>query len=218
MTVANQFVAYMSVLVFALAGSTTAFRRKAGSLRWIMLLLACTIICELVAFGMSLSRQSNMPVYRNFAFVYLALLALYYNEIIPAFRKYRIGWCIAAGSVAAAVLRMLVFPPPPEMDFTFLLWEGIGVVAMALAAMFSFVNLDIKVKITGNIHFWLSLVFLVFWSSTFLVWTLLKDMVILGMERELTILSNALWAMNMITYAAIGTVFLLFHHKNKSEI
>lgn len=201
---------YLLLLLLACIIYLRWFKQMSLPLRIMTVLLLCTLINELIAAWMSRYYHNNMAVYHVYSPVSLAIVALYYNYLLPGFRKYRVGYMVAAFGIAAAVSNTIWLQPLTALDSHMVLLSGLCIISMALYALFYILTRDYT-PVRRNIHFWLSLIFLVYWCATFLFWTFLQVFLITGDREGQSAVYSLLWWANCVTYAAIGILPVILH-------
>lgn len=205
---------YLLLLFLALYCYLRYFRRLTLSLKMLTFYLGATLLSECVAAWLSYRYHNNMPAYHVYSPVSLALVALYYNYSLSAFRKYRVGYYVAAAGIVAAVLNTIYLQHLMELDSYMVLFSGLCTIAMALYAMLHILGRNDK-PVKRNIHFWISFIFLIYWICTYLIWALLQVFVITDYPEALSAVFLGLWGINCITYAAFGMLPLLFINEKR---
>ncbi|TAM93712.1 MAG: hypothetical protein EPN39_19425 [Chitinophagaceae bacterium] len=213
MNVTAQFIIYLTVLLFALLCALRRFRQQERSLKIIALWLIVTVISESLAAFMSRYYQNNMPVYHFYAPVSLLLIALYYHYSIPVFQRYHIGYIIGIAGIIAAIINTVFIQPLTSLDSNLMLFSGICITTMALFAFYAMFTDDTGLPLTGNIHFWISFLFLFYWCGTFLIWAFLQVLIILKEHEAIKPVYLMLWAINLVKYSGMGMAFLILSTK-----
>lgn len=211
-----QFVTYISVLVFSFAVSLRKFRRMEGSLKFICILLGFTMLTEILAAYMAIRYRQNRMVYHLYAPVSLAMIALYYNYSIKELGKYYAGYFVAVAGIIAAFFNTLYFQPLQAMDSNITLLAGVCIVIMAMVAFYKIYTDESNRRFTHTPHFWLSLLFLFYYCTTFLLFGLMEYCLEKQMHHILQGMYWFLWGVNLIFYSGIGVVFLTTVPQKKS--
>lgn len=205
----RQFVIYISLLFLIFIIGLIRYRRSGIPLRIMTLILGTTICSEFFSHYAAVHYKNNMPVYHLYAPVLLFLIAMFYNYSLPAFRKNKIGYWIGVSGIVVAALDIKFLEPLDTLNTNFMLLEGVCIIAMALYAFYYLYTDSSITELKKNHLFWISLALLFYWCSTFVGWALLKVLIMVKKKEELTSVYDGLWVINLLTYLAIGIVFLI---------
>lgn len=152
--------------------------------------------------------------YRNNTFVYqvwspieLLLICCYFNEAIPAFKKYNIGIIIGIAGFIAAILNVILFQPINTHNSFFLLFEGFAIISMCLISFYYLVLKD--AEIVHNPHFWFTTIFLFYWSSVFVYWGI-YNFLLTSMKEYMKAATYMLWSINYLSYVSFSIVFVRY--------
>lgn len=171
--------------------------------RIILIILALEVLNEVIAYFCAKKYQNNMPVYNVNDILELFLIALYFNNVIPSFRKRNIGIWIGVASVVFGIINFVFIQSLFAFSVNYLLFEGFCIIVMSLLAYYSFLLDQEDLQLYRFPHFWFASIFLFFWSITYLNWGLFP---IIGKR----ISGVYIWLVNVISYAAIALVFLFY--------
>lgn len=205
-------------MLFAFASGLTIYSRLDRPFRILTWLLGATFVVECGAFLLACAYGSNLALYNVFLVVQFCLVALFFNYSIDTFRARRVGIWIALVGAALGVGSYLYSRSLQQVGTYFQLFVGIAIVSMAL---YSFTRL---IFIRGGTskgdetqylpHFWVSVSFAFFWSTSFLLWGLYEYFTRTH-ENALPLVHLAMRAVNMLTYSAIGLTIL--HYRSRSN-
>lgn len=207
-----RFYIYTAVLCFAVFSAFTS-RNRDLSFRCLKLLLTLTLIAEVTAHILAVVYRNNMVVYQLFVPLQLVLVGWYYHYSNPVLRKFRIGIIITIAGIVAAVTNVLLLQPPDTFNSNFMLFTGFCVIGMALATFYHFYTDEKFVKLTTNPHFRISLVFLFYWSCTFISYAFHETLEEAAFQRVYIFI----WLVNLVTYASLGFVFRRIRNKGVSH-
>lgn len=203
-----RFYIYITIVLLATGAAWRHFRRLRRPFKIIAILLFCTAVHEVTAAWMGRKYGNNMPAYHLYTIVNIVLVSLYYNESLPIFKKYHIGWYIAALGVLATVLNSWYLQPWHILNSHAILFSSDCIVAMALYSLYRiYVYNDLR-YIGRNPYFWISLIFLFFWCTTFLTIASLQPFLMMKWMKALKVSRWVLWIANILYYTAIGMVFI----------
>lgn len=172
--------------------------------------LVCLVcVCEFLALYYRWKHHNNMPVYSIYSLVEFFTISLYFNYSIDIFRKKNIGIYVGITGIILGILDIVFLQPLNTFNSYYLFFEGIGIITMALFSFFRLlINEDGLVLYTYP-HFWFTAILSLFWSSVFINWGF-GEYVYKHHKEMLHLLANSISIINIITYFAIGCVFLLF--------
>lgn len=212
-----QFIIYALILVFAFGSSLRKFQSMELSLKFICVLLGFTLITEIVAAYMAVRYRQNMMVYHLYVPVSLALIALYYNYAVKELRKYHVGYWVAAAGILAGILNTRYFRPLQTMNSNITLLTGVCTVMMAMISFYKIYTDESNIRFASTAHFWLSLLFVFYYCSTFFLFGLMQYLLVKQMHDELQKLYWFLWSVNLIFYTGAGVAFLLTVPQKKPD-
>lgn len=198
-----KLIVYLLLLLLALLIYLSRYHRLEPPLKMITCYLAVTFFCEVWAAGLSWYQHNNMPAYHLYSPLSLVCIAMYYHYLLPVFRRYHIGYYVAATGIFFATFNTLFLQPLQELDSNMVLFSGLCIIAMALYAVYIMLTREHR-PVSRNIHFWLSLIWIIYWNSTYFIWALLQTFLLLHHQKALHSIYTALWWINCLTYAAIA--------------
>lgn len=204
-----QFGIYLSVLIFAFGSSMRKFSRLSTALKFIVILLGYTIVTECIALYLAYKYQQNLIVYHIYVPVSLGLIAFYFHFSFQKLRKRGIGYLVTAGGIIVALVNSLYLQPVPNLDSNATLFAGLCIIILSLYCFYRIYLDDNNLHFVRSAEFWLSLLFLFYYGTTFLLFGFMQYF---GAEKALGILHGlylAFWIINLIFYFGIGMIFLL---------
>ncbi len=208
----SRYYIYLSVLLLAILGGIRKLNHKDSSYKILIGLLCLTFISELTSYWAAIKIQNNMFVYHFFAPLQLIILGKYFDSINHN-KKQKIGFIIGIIGAIIAVVNTIYFQPLKILNSNFLLFEGLVIMGLSLYT-FQGILTNEKIDIYKYGHFWMIVIFIFFWSITYTWWALYTVL----QEKERFLLLNVtqvLWAVNIITYSAIGFVLIYFSSERK---
>ena len=205
---------YSYLLVLLIATITSLKGTKVKSIENILLsiLLFCTLISEISALILIMKYNNNSIGYHIFNPIQFLIICLYYNRIIPEFRKYHIGIIIGIVGLFLGVINSLFLQELNTFNTNYLLFESVSIIMMSLHFFYSLLKTD-KANTLNYQHFWVCLTFLLFWSITYTNWGLVH-VFSSQMYKRPPILSLILISVNILTYSSFVVIFILTK-KNK---
>lgn len=208
----SRYYIYLMVLLLAILGGIRKLKYKDRAYKILVGLLFVTFISELTAYWAAIKFQNNMFVYHFFAPIQLVILGKYFDDIDKS-KKFPFGFYIGIIGIIIAVINTVYFQPLQILNSNFLLFEGLVIMCLALYT-FQRILTDDNVDIYRYGHFWMIVIFIFFWSITYTWWALYT---VLQVKKRLMLshFTQVLWAVNIITYSAMGFVLLYFSGNRK---
>lgn len=209
MTTKLQLYIYLIILLAAFIISLARYLFLDTALKMIAILLGFTIIIEVLAAYMAKNHHNNLGVYHIYTPVAIILTLLYFHFLHPQLRKWRIIPILIGVSIVAFVLNTVFLEPMDKvLDSNMMLFSELITAAFCLYTLYIlFSSGDTGFKITSSSRFWISMLFLFFCCSTFILWSTLQILRATGRHSHLYIAYDALWIVNIIFYSGFGTVF-----------
>jgi hypothetical protein len=206
----TSFYLYISVLFLAVVGGVYKLNQKDKASKVLVILLTLTLLSECTAHWAAVKFRNNMFVYHFFAPIQLILLGIYF-DFTGRVKKRKIGLAIGVLSALVAIVNTIYFQPLRILNSNFLLFEGLTIMGLALYT-FQQILSDDRIDIYRYGHFWTIVILIFFWSVTYTTWALYS---VLQVKKLFLIpyISHILWAVNIITYSAMGFVLLYFSGK-----
>lgn len=205
---------YLSMLYAFICG-LRYYRRLDLSFRILTWLLGATFFVEGSAYVLAYSVGSNLPLYNVFLLVQFLLTALYFNFSIDTFRRRNIGIRIGIAGVALGMLNCMLFQSLHKVGSYFLLFAGITVISLSLYSFARSMLIREDEEMQRGLlycpHFWIAVSLTFFWSTSFLLWGLYEYFIHYS-ESALPVVHVAIRLVNILTYTAIGSAILLYHH------
>lgn len=209
------FLSGYFLLIVTMTIGVFRYPRLDGPMRILVVLLVITACVEIAAY-ISILHQNVLikgSLYHVFNIVEGILgTAFFLNCIRP--RRYR-GLMLLSITAwpLAGMLNMVFLQPPDNTNSNMLMLESSVVITMCLYFIYWLLRNEQVVNIFLYPHFWVAMLWLVLWSSTFFFWAFI---VILYKQRwqylQFAISMQAV--MNMLVYTGIAAV-LFFYPKMK---
>jgi hypothetical protein len=202
---------YIEIPVFTvsiLIGLVNFKRLDAGS-RILCFLLIAELVNESIAYYMAKKYHNNLAEYNIYSLIEFAIICWYFNNVIDVFRHRKFGTYIGAVGILFGIANLIFIQHLHVLNSYFLFVEGVLTIGMCLFAFFRLLLKQEELKIFKYHHFWFISIILFYWCITYLSWGLYD---ILGTEygQYIAIISLMIWSVNILTYAGIGAIFLLY--------
>jgi len=202
---------YVLIVVLTGAFSIGLYRFKiidrAASL--VILLLGLGILSESIGYYCSIKFHTDILVYNCYGIIEFFIFCLYYNLIIGAFNKRKMGLYFGLFGVIGGVLNMAFLQSPLRINTNFLYFEGFCITAMSLFAFYKFVLNNEELVVTHYPHFWFTSIFLFSWNISIINWGTYDSLRVKfpGIDAGLNFF---IWLIDILSYLAIGIVFLFY--------
>jgi len=214
MDFATQVYIGVCVLVITFIFGVSRFKFFDGPTKILLLLISIETINEIIAFFFAKEYNNNYPVYNIYSLIELFIISLYFNFSIDLFRKWNIGVYIGIIGIIVGLINLYYLQSINTFNSYFMLFEAFCIIGMALFAFFRLLLKYEQLVLLQYPHFWFITFLLLFWSVTFLLWGCYK-ILIDKLGSRMWIVNMGLWIVNLIMYAGIGVVFLLYPKMKK---
>lgn len=199
-------IVYYIVLVLSILTGLLKIKDLDGPARTILLLLSITLLTEISALLYSSNTgEGNIFIYNSFIPVQYSLLLLYYHKAINEIKRSNLVLLIAGLSIVVTVAILYAAKDSRSINTLGLATESVIIVGITLHYFSTFLNSSKPI----SVPFWISCIMLFFWSFTFFYW-------IAGLAIRHNFTDNTIWlrymhwAINVLTYASFGIVFLFY--------
>lgn len=195
------------ILIFALLSGLITYRYLDKSAKTILVLVALTLLVEQLATFFAYKFHNTNYVYGLFNPIQLYLILLYYNYSIDKFYGNNIAKIIGIICCILGLVNYFFIQSPEKMNNFFLLFESIIVIGFSLYAFYRMLLVDDNLILTHQPHFWITSIFLFFWTITFFIWGL-YDYMTITLGVGVWLVHSLLIIANVINYVGFGIVFL----------
>lgn len=206
---------YLGIILASLICGLLRIKRIDTASKYIIILLACTLVSEYLASLFTRKYNNNMPVYHVYAPVQLFIVCLYFNYSIGKFRQRHIGWYIGVASCIISILNTVFIQHMDTLNSHYLLFTGFVIISMSMYAFYEILEND-DIGVPNNPHFWFSFILLFFWSTTYVTWALYRILSKRMFELAFYV-GNILLNISTLMYLGFGLVFI-FYPKNIKKI
>jgi hypothetical protein len=205
------FIFYYLILLTGLIIGIRRYRFLDKGMRTLTILLLSTAVFELATYlsFITVNYALRPPIYHLSSVIEIILVSRYFIEQIKPFHYAKLLIINYCAWPALAVLNACFLQPVTRLNTNFLVLESFSIITMSLYSIY----LLLKKNLAGNMFsipgFWISVLWLILWSSTFFFWAFIKVLYNNGWPYM-----NAVLAMqsiiNIIVYAGIATVLFLY--------
>ena len=210
------FVFYLIVLWIAALIGMIKFALFSHKTKIISILITITAFEESINLVIGLKNGIQAPVYHVFSIIEIFLTTIYFLSTIKI-RNYKSYSVAAAITWLAIGITNMYFQPICVINTNMLVIESIAIIFMSSYALYKILLNDEIVNILKYPHFWIWAMFLIYWSSSFFFWGFFK----LLNQKQMKVLGVISYefheAINIIVYACIGLIFLVYPKKSAIE-
>lgn len=200
---------YFFIIASAMFCGIIRYKLLDRGLKTIVILLFITLITEITASVTAYKFHTNALVYSVFNFIQFFFIALYFNSSVDLFKKSNAAIYIGIVVIIGGILNY-VYLPKSEMNTNFLLVEAFFTIAFALFSLYRQLLFYEQLDLFYYPHFWLSIIFLFFWSVTFMIWGL-NNIMLVKFAKFWDHIWIFLWSINVVTYLGIAFVFVFYN-------
>lgn len=137
----------------------------------------------------------------------MALITLYFSYILKGFRKNKIAIWTGLIGIIFGIVNFTILQKINAFSVNYLLFEGFCVILLALIAFYYLLLNEDDLKLHLYPHFWFTSILLFFWSVTYVTWGIFP---LIQSKENVQLVGMFIWLINVISYAAITLVFLLY--------
>jgi hypothetical protein len=164
---------------------------------------------ESAAFFAAVRWRNNLVVYNIGNIAELFIISLYFNYTLASFYRRKIGIIIGCACVVIGILNDSYIETWRSITHFFLLFEALTVIAMSLTAVTAYLRPSYTGRLTKEVHFWIPVSFLFFWTLSYLLFALL-DFYSARLQTVAPELSVALPFVAIITNITIAVILFRY--------
>lgn len=212
MTPLARFYLYIITVAFAFIVALWRMKRLNKAFKILTLLIGLTFTAELTAHLLAMKYANNMIVFHIYTPVLLLLVCAYFHHSNPVFRRLNVLKIVSVAGIAAAIANSYYLQPINTFNTNYILFTGFCVIAMSLVSFYRYYTDNETINIISRPDFQVSLLFLFYWSSTFISFAfheLLEESAFHGMYLFI-------WMVNIITYLSLALVFMFYKERTEN--
>lgn len=199
------------VVIFAISSGVLRLRKLSLPEKIVLGLIMLSLLVERVATYCIIKIRNSNVVYGAFSPIEVFIIALYFHYSVDVFKKSNVALYIGLSALIFGFVNYFWIQSPFKMNNFFLLLESLIVITLCLYSFYRMLLADDNLVLTKYSHFWITSIFLFFWTATFFIWGL-YDYIIVAASAGVGLVNDLLLVVNILTYLAFGFVFL-FHKK-----
>lgn len=204
------FVYYLFLLLCMFAGRMR-YRHLDGAMRFVVILLFTSAFFELVAY-LSLKAEKytiKSVSYHVSSVVEIILVTQFFLTLIKPLRYAILVRISYIAWPLLGILNAIFLQPVGALNTNMLVVESFSIITMCLYTIYLSLKMNAVDNIFFNPHFWICILWLVFWSGTFFFWSFIKVLYQNGW-KYMDLVLNLQIIINIILYAGIATVLFLY--------
>lgn len=176
--------------------------------RWICLLLTLTLLQESIALYFNFAFKNNFVTYHIYTPIELFFICIYFDLSLKVAKPFRLSFFIGIPAAITSILLTVYIQKIDKFNSYFLLIEGLIIITLCLIAFYKLLIREdvVPKKMT---HFWITMAFLLYWSSTYLSlglfsWEVQNKNIIA------IIIAWALYIPNLLFYTGLLFIFIFY--------
>lgn len=211
------FVVYYSCLVLNVVIGSIRYKDLDSAMRILVLLLFTIAICEFMAFMLYKTQHySYRPVVYHFSCVFrIMLVTTYFIKLLQPSGGARLIVINIFFWLVIGSLNIIFLQPLHVLNTNMVMLECFSVITMSLYSVYWMVKNDRQEAIFINAHFWIAVLWLVLFSSTFFFWAFIK-ILYKNHWSYMNIVLCLQGVVNIIVYS--GIAFVLFFYPKKMKV
>lgn len=193
-------------ITFALTAGAARYAILDSSSKIVLLIIASGLLFESAA--MYAAEHSNLLLMNVYNAVHFLLVCIYFNHTIDVFIRNNTGMKIGI----AGLLLGLAGTIDLSISHYLALAHGLFMTGMCLFAFYRLLARHEQLRLIHYHHFWFIVIFLFYWSIIYFIRSFCHYRGILP-ASGLAFAEHSIKLINLVTYAGIGFVFLLYKKK-----
>jgi len=176
-------------------------------------LCVLSLTVESLAYYMAFRYHNNLVVYNLSSIIELFLISVYFNYTIESFRKRNIGLIIGLIGVIVGVVNNFFIQSIYRITYLFLFYQSLVIITMSIISLAAFLKPDDSRQIKNEVHFWLPVILIFFWSLSYLFFSVINfySVRLKVVAPEIILI---LFLIGVLTNIAIATIFFLYPKMN----
>ena len=165
-----------------------------GVYKYIFLYLLIQLILNSVCSILAAEKVNNILLYQTNCLTSLVLLTLFFNEVIPAFKKHK-WFKILSWSLVTLLTAYMFFEKKSSFNSHSFSYTGLIIVMYSLLYFYNKIAHPSLTKITKEPVFWFVTGFFIYYSATFMIFV---SYGVLTEEQKIDV--NLLWRLHNIIF------------------
>lgn len=207
----------LSLVLLAFIAGMYRFALLDTAAKIFCLLLALSFIAECLALYCTLRYHNNLTVLHLYSIVEVTIVCFYFNYSVRLFRGHKIGICLGILSFLLGVGDIILPGQLTHFGGFFMYYDGLVTIILGFTYIIEATALYPGADIFRQLHFWVAIVLIFFWSCTILEWTA-YDAIIRAMPTFKLYFSYLLCALNYICYLVIALTFFRYPKMYKPHV
>lgn len=207
-------ITYLLILLLGIVIGTLRYRYITSSMRMLLLMLIVTFIIEIaapIAVTYKYIYLKNV-LYHFFNVVQLIIIALIFIKINKPYHHKKLLILNFSLWPVLGLLNIIFLQPSNGLNTNFLMLESLAVITLSLYTIYRLLDSDSNSNIFRHPYFWLSIIWLVEWSTSFFFWAFIK---ILNRYqwKYMKLAININIIVGILVYTSLALVLLLYPKK-----
>jgi hypothetical protein len=202
--------AYNFALLLAVFCAVYRFKQVDTGTRYLCLFIWLGAVAETVGWVVALKYRNNMPVYAISSLVTYTVICMYFNSILPGFKRYALGIWIALAGLCLGVWIILKYQPLHVINSSFLFYECLVIVCMALYSMYKrLMATDLRLSL--ETHYWGASILLFYKCTALWNWGFYDFFTERHVDKVMY-LNTGILLVNLLAYFSLS-ILLFFYPK-----
>jgi hypothetical protein len=209
------FIFYYLFLLLGIAIGYSKYKRMDAAIRLLVQWLTIIAIAELATYILKKMENHGQKyvVFHLSSTLEIVLITAYFIKLLRPKNSNILMTLNIVIWPSIALLNALFLQPITELNTNMLMLESFSIITMSLYFIYKVIINNLVENIFQNPHFWISLLWLLLWSTTFFFWALIKILYRAHWRYTESVLTLQ-GIINLVVYAGITVVILFYSKKN----
>jgi hypothetical protein len=208
-----RFLLYLVLLVYLLVLGLIRFKRLTQPFQILIILIACTLISEIISRILIFEFKNSSPVYHVFNIINFTGYALIYYFLLQSKLSRKIILALIAGAVCFSIFNTIFLQNLWSFPSNFLLILCFLNIYCSLLLFRQMLNDNVETDILRQSIFWFNCAVLLFYTAIFLNWSFYNYLVRNRFNTK--IISTIMYYLNILYYIVVG---ISIHINNRRAV
>ncbi len=209
---------YYIFLVLGVVLGIINYKKSDSPMKVFISLLVITLIAEFISYKLYNAKkyEEKNSAYHIYNVIEAVIITTYFLRLYYLPKRKLLLYLSLIIWPVIGIMNMLFLQPITELNNNMLILESFAIITMSLYSIHRIVKNSYLHNIFNYAHFWLAVVLLIGWSSTFFFWAFIK--VLYGNDWPyIDIVLNMHIIICILVYAGIATVLFFYPKMKKLE-
>jgi hypothetical protein len=211
------FIIYYIFLVLGLVIGISRYKELDAAMRIVVLWLFAIAVGELITYLLLKTEQHQIKyvVFHCSSILEIILISTYFFTLLNLSQRLLLMLINGSLWLVLGLLNILFLQPVTEINTNMLMLESFSIITMSLYFIYRMLKNDAVINIFHNPHFWLWVLWLILWSTTFFFWAFIR-ILYRNHWSHVQIVLNMHSVINLVIYAGITAVLFFYPKKQNS--